>query len=81
MSLHRLVIEFGQDRIQLRTLYRTRTRANPGTKKRKTEASELAREGLRAALEALEDGEVVSVGAAGFEVREDVLSAGQKGAT
>ena len=75
VTLRRLIVEFGRDGIQTRVLYRTTDGPRPGTKRRKAEASELAREGLRAALEAL-DGEVVSVGEAGFEVREDTLSAG-----
>jgi hypothetical protein len=55
-------------------LYRTEGEAGPNTKARRREVTELAREGLSAALEALE-GRVDVVGASGFTQREDVLLA------
>ncbi len=74
MTLRRLILDFTGDGIQLRAAYRTQSRSGPGTKARAREVEDLARGGLRRALEALE-GEVEMVGTAGFETREDTLAA------
>jgi hypothetical protein len=58
----------------VRCLYRSQDEAGPNTKARRREVTELTREGLSAALEALE-GRVDVVGASGFTQREDVLLA------
>jgi hypothetical protein len=73
-GLRRLTVEFTGDGIRLRTLYRTSTGANPGTKKRRREVEALAREGLRHALAALDRGETEMIGTAGFTTREDTLA-------
>ncbi len=74
MSLRRLILTFKPDGLEVRTLYRSKSGPNPGTKARRREVSELVRTGLREALEALEDGETVEdLGTSGYEVREDVL--------
>ncbi len=74
MVLQRLVITFGAGEITTRVLYRSETKANPGTAARRREVRELARTGLVEALEAL-DGRVDVIGTSGFETREDTLSA------
>ncbi len=74
MVLQRLVITFGAGEITTRVLYRRRGEGpNPGTKARRREVTELTREGLTAALEALE-GRVDVIGTSGFETREDTIS-------
>jgi hypothetical protein len=72
VSLQRLVLTFTQEGVEIRTLYRTKSGPNPGTKTRTREVTALAQEGLREALEALE-GRVDVVGESGYDVREDVL--------
>ncbi len=73
MVLQRLVITFGAGEITTRVLYRSETKANPGTAARRREVRELARTGLVEALEALDAGDVADLGTSGYEVREDVL--------
>jgi hypothetical protein len=75
MQLQRLVLDFRSGEVVARILYRRSLEdgPNPGTNKRRREVVELARSGLRDALEALEGG-VDVVGASGYSVREDVLS-------
>ncbi len=72
--LQRLVIDFRPGELVVRCLYRSRGDSNPGTKARRREVTELTREGLSAALEALEAG-TECVGTSGFTAREDVLLA------
>ncbi len=76
MTLQRLVLTFKPDGVEVRTLYRRRSQSgpNPGTKARRREVAQLARTGLREALEAFGDGETAEdLGTSGYEVREDVL--------
>ncbi len=73
-ELKRLVLDFRTDELVVRCLYRSNGDSNPGTKTRRREVTELTREGLRAALEALGGGPEV-VGTSGFTTREDVLLA------
>jgi hypothetical protein len=76
MTLQRLVLDYRSEAGELvvRCLYRSSLDGpNPGTKARTGEVTELARAGLRDALEALEDAECV--GTSGFTQREDVLLA------
>jgi len=72
--LKRLVLDFRTDELVVRCLYRSQDEAGPNTKARRREVTEFTREGLSAALEALE-GRVDVVGASGFTQREDVLLA------
>lgn len=76
----RLIVEFTREGVEVRTLYRSQASPGPGpsTKARAREAAKIARAGLSAALEVL-DGEhaVELVGTAGFETREDTISADQ----
>ena len=74
MTLQRLVLTFKPEGVEIRALYRSQDGPNPGTKARKREVEDLAREGLTQALEALE-GRVDVVGESGYEVREDALVA------
>jgi len=71
-SLQRLVLTYKPEGVEFRTLYRAQDGPNPGTKARAREVSDLAREGLTQALEALE-GDAELVGCSGFSQREDVL--------
>lgn len=71
----RLVVEFRPDGVETRVLYRTRTAPPPGTKARKGEVQDLVRAGLTEALRALDAGDVEMIGTAGFETREDTLTA------
>jgi hypothetical protein len=73
MTLQRLVINFTREGVEVRTLYRRRNQDGPGpnTKARRREVEELARGGLRDALE----GRVDVIGTSGYEVREDTISA------
>ena len=75
MTLQRLVLTFApREGVEIRALYHTKQGPNPGTKARRREATELARNGLTRALQALEGG-VECVGTSGFTTREDVLLA------
>jgi hypothetical protein len=74
MQLKRIVVEMKPEELVLRVLYRSDGRSNPGTKARAREVSEMARSGLRDALEALER-RVDVVGVSGYDVREDVILA------
>jgi len=74
LTLQRIVIDLRAEEMILRVLYRSDGISNPNTKARAREVSELARSGLRDALEALEGGAEV-VGTSGFTTREDVLLA------
>jgi hypothetical protein len=73
-QLQRLVVEFKAEELIVRALYHSKGGANPGTKARTREVSDLTRSGLTAALEALEGG-VEVVGTSGYQVREDTISA------
>ena len=73
-ELKRLVLDYRSEELVVRCLYRSKGDANPGTKTRWREVTELTREGLSTALEALE-GRVDVVGTSGFTTREDVLLA------
>jgi hypothetical protein len=74
VSLQRLVLDYRSGELVVRCLYHSKGDSNPGTKIRRREVTELAREGLTQALEALEGG-VECVGTSGFTTREDVLLA------
>jgi hypothetical protein len=56
MTLQRLVLEYRAGELVVRVLYCDKEGGNPGTKARRREVEDLAREGLTHALEALEDG-------------------------
>jgi len=73
VSLQRIVIDLRGQEMILRVLYRSDGSSNPGTVRRRREVEDLARSGLRDALEALE-GRVDVVGVSGYTVREDILS-------
>jgi hypothetical protein len=74
MTLQRLVVDFRNDEVVVRALYRSSLDSpGPNTKARRREVSELTRAGLSAVLEALE-GDVHVVGTSGFTQREDLLS-------
>jgi hypothetical protein len=51
MTLQRLIITFKPEGVEIRTLYRSRNGPNPGRKSRAREVRELARTGLREAME------------------------------
>ena len=74
-QLQRLVLDFRNDEeIVVRCLYRSSLDGpNPTTKGRTRKVTDLAKSGLRDALEALE-GRVDVVGTSGFSQREDLLS-------
>ena len=55
-QLQRIVVDLRQEEMVLRVLYRSKGDSNPGTTRRRREVTELARAGLRDALEALEGG-------------------------
>ena len=79
--LQRLVIGFESDgSLTVRALYR-RGGEGPGpeTKARRREVAELARAGLREALDAPDAGDVILLGTSGFETREDTIGAGEAG--
>ncbi len=79
MTLQRIILTYKPEGLELRVLYRRRGEGpNPGTKARAREVRDLARAGLREALEALE-GRVDVIGTSGFEAREDTISAGEAG--
>jgi hypothetical protein len=73
VSVQRIVLDLRSEEMVLRVLYRSDGRSNPGTKARAREVTDLARSGLRDALEALE-GRADVVGVSGYHIREDVLS-------
>jgi hypothetical protein len=75
VQLERLVLDFRSGELVARVLYRRSLEgaSNPGTAKRRREVAELARSGLRDALERLQ-GDVECVGTSGFTTREDILS-------
>ena len=74
MTLQRIVLDFRSSELVVRCLYRSSSGPGPGTKARRREVEGLIREGLNAALEALEDG-TECVGTSGFTTREGVLLA------
>ncbi len=78
-QLQRLVLEFRPDGIRVRTLYRSSSGSGPSTKARRREVTELARAGLREALEALDAGDVQDLGTSGYEVREDTIGVAKPG--
>ena len=65
-ELKRLVIDFHTDELAVRCLYRSQDGPGPNTKARRREVTQLTREGLSAALEALEG-------------RVDIFSRGHRG--
>jgi len=71
-ELKRLVIDFRTGELVMRCLYRTEDQVGSNTKARRREILGLTREGLSAALEALE-GRVDVVGTSGFTTREDIV--------
>jgi hypothetical protein len=74
-QLQRLVVDYRNDELVIRALYRSSLDApNPGTKARAREVSELTSEGLRQALAVLE-GDTELVGCSGFATREDIIVA------
>ncbi len=73
-DLKRLVLDYRSGELVVRCLYRSESEAGPNTKARWREVTELTREGLSIALEALER-RVDVVGTSGFTTREDVLLA------
>jgi hypothetical protein len=80
VNLQRLVIETKPEELIIRVLYRSKGESNPGTKARTCEVTDLARSGLRDALEALE-GEATVCGTSGYTTREDLLVVDTKDAT
>ena len=79
MTLQRLVLDYRGGELVVRCLYHSRGGSNPGTKARRREVLDLTREGLSAALEALEE-RVDVVGTSGFTTREDIVLCTAKGA-
>ena len=73
MTLKRIVVDLRAEEMVLRVLYTDQDGPNPGTKRRTRLVTNLAREGLRRALAALE-GDADLVGTSGFSQREDLLS-------
>jgi hypothetical protein len=73
-ELKRLVLDYRRGELVARVLYRSEDGPNPGTKRRARVVADLAKAGLRDALEALE-GRVDVVGVSGYDVREDILLA------
>jgi hypothetical protein len=76
MTLQRIVLEFRDGELIARVLYRSGLDGpNPSTKARSREVTDLARSGLRDALEALDsEAGAECVGTSGFSQREDLLS-------
>jgi len=74
VTLQRLVLTFKPEGLEVRALYRTQAGPGPNTQARRREVAELARAGLREALEALDAGDVADLGTSGFETREDTLN-------
>ena len=79
-TLQRLVIETKPEELIIRVLYRSKGESNSGTKARTREVTDLARSGLRDALEAL-GGDVTMCGTSGYVTREDLLVVDTKDAT
>jgi len=73
-QLQRLVLDYRSGELVVRCLYRSEDGHSPGTKARTREVTDLARSGLRDALEALDAGDVAICGTSGFSQREDLLS-------
>jgi hypothetical protein len=73
-QLQRLVLDYRSGELVVRCLYRSEDGPSPGTKARTREVTDLARSGLRDALEALDAGDVAICGTSGFSQREDLLS-------
>jgi hypothetical protein len=71
-ELKRLVLDFRTDELVVRVLYRTEGESGPNRKGRRREVTQLTREGLGAALEALE-GRVGVVGTSGITTREVIF--------
>jgi hypothetical protein len=80
-QLQRIVIDLRTEETVLRVLYRSKGDANPGTKARTREVTDLAKSGLRDALEALEGSEATMCGTSGYTTREDLLVVDTKDAT
>lgn len=76
--LRRIVITFSEEDMKVSALYRHQGGSNPGTRRRAREVGELVRGGLKRVFDALEGGEIVMVGEAGFEVREDVIAVDER---
>jgi hypothetical protein len=74
VTLQRLVVDFRTGELVVRCLYRSKDGPNPGTKARARVVADLAKSGLRDALEALEGG-AECVGTSGFTQRQDILVA------
>ncbi len=72
MSLRRLVLTFKPDGLEVRALYRSESRPNPGTVARRREVRALSVEGLTAALQPLE-GDVDDIDTSEFATREDTI--------
>jgi hypothetical protein len=74
VTLQRLVLDFRTGELVARVLYRSSLDGpSAGTKARRREVTDLTRQGLTEALEAL-GGRVDMVGSSGYTVREDLLS-------
>jgi hypothetical protein len=81
VTLKRIVLDYRSGEVVVRVLYRSSLDApNAGTKARTREVTELARSGLRDALEAL-GGDVTVCGTSGYTTREDLLVVDTKDAT
>jgi len=76
-DLKRLVLEYRTGELVVRVLYRSNGEANPGTVRRRREVTDLCRQGLKDALEQLQEGDVEMVGTSGFTTHEDVLCTGR----
>ena len=74
MTLQRLVLDYRTGELVVRALYTRSSGPGPGTKARRREVSDLVREGLQDALEALDAGDVAIVGTSGFTTREDIIA-------
>jgi hypothetical protein len=72
-DLKRLVLDYRTGELVARVLYSTQDGPGPNTKARAREVSDLVREGLQGALEALQEGSAEVVGTSGYSQREDVL--------
>ena len=73
-ELKRLVLDYRSGELVARVLYRSEDGPNPGTKRRTKVVADLARSGLRDALEVLDAGDVAICGTSGFTQREDLVS-------